>query len=176
MLQGNKIVILGDSDVGKTSLVQRLISGIFFEFVGSTIGASYHTLEYNGISLDIWDTAGQEKYRSICPLYYRDAKIAVIVFDVTNLKSYQSVKYWLKELRYAGNYKIYIVGNKCDMENKIGSRDDENIWYTSAKNAIGISELFDDITEYIKTECTKEKEKDVVILTDTPKTYTCCNL
>lgn len=161
----NKIVLLGDSSVGKSSIITRLISETFFEHIESTIGASYHRFVLNNITLDIWDTAGQEKYRSITPLYYRDAKVALIIFDVTNEKSYKSVSYWMKELKYSGNYKIYIVGNKVDLLNgkfKMFDENNENsddIYYTSAKSNIGITKLFNDVTDYFK--CISEENDKI---------------
>jgi len=153
--EGHKIVILGDSSVGKSSMVRRLISNIFIEHNESTIGAAFCQFRKNDILFDIWDTAGQEKYRSITPMYYRSAEIAIIVFDVSNIKSYVSVKYWIKELRRndINSTKIFVVGNKVDMAHDFvayGDDIDYKIYYTSAKDGTGINELFDDIASYIK--------------------------
>ena len=169
IMNGNKIVLLGDSHVGKSSIITRLISQTFFDHNESTIGASYHHFILNDITLDIWDTAGQEKYRSITPMYYRNAKVALIIFDVTNEKSYKSVAYWLKELKYSGNYKIYVIGNKVDLLNgKFKSFDDDlnenrNIYYTSAKSNIGITELFNNITQYFKEYNENENKNKPIV-------------
>ena len=117
-----KIVLLGDSGVGKTSIVAQYVSGSTPDTIKPTVGAAFFTKEtfLNGKSLEllIWDTAGQEVYRGLAPMYYRSAKIAIIVFDITNMKSFESVSYWTKELRenVDGALTIVVCGNKSDLE------------------------------------------------------------
>ena len=108
-----KIVLLGESGVGKTSIISRYTTGQFNELCQSTNGASYSSktiklrkLKKN-LKLDIWDTAGQEKYRSLTKFYYKDAAIAILVFDVTRKDSYEEIKnYWLNQIKTFGEGNI----------------------------------------------------------------------
>merc|ERR1712195_323291 len=98
-----KLVLLGDSAVGKSSLVLRFVRGQFFEYQESTIGAAFLTqnvsLNDYTVKFEIWDTAGQERYHSLAPMYYRGAAAAVVVYDITNADSFQRAKSWVKELQ-----------------------------------------------------------------------------
>jgi Rab family protein len=119
-----KLVLLGDSGVGKTSIVTQYVSGTVPENVNPTIGAAFVTkevsIEGQNLELLIWDTAGQEVYRGLAPMYYRSALIAIIVYDVTNQESYNSVSYWIRELQtnVEENIVILVCGNKIDLEDK----------------------------------------------------------
>jgi Rab family protein len=119
-----KLVLLGDSGVGKTSIVSQYIMGTVPDSVNPTIGAAFVTknVTFDGkpYELLIWDTAGQEVYRGLAPMYYRSAVIAIIVFDVTSKPSYGSVSYWIKELRtnVEEGITILVCGNKIDLEDK----------------------------------------------------------
>lgn len=115
-----KVCIIGDTDVGKTSLSTRYCHGEFPENSTPTIGASFlqrRVLADNmEINLQIWDTAGQERFRSMAPMYYRGAKAAICVFDVTSEESYHRVMVWLRDLKAHAdpNVVVCIAGNKCD--------------------------------------------------------------
>jgi Rab family protein len=119
-----KLVLLGDSGVGKTSIVTQFVSGTVPENLNPTIGAAFVTkeitIEGQSLELLIWDTAGQEVYRGLAPMYYRSALIAIIVFDVTNQDTYNSVSYWIRELQTNVEESIVILvcGNKIDLEDK----------------------------------------------------------
>jgi Rab family protein len=123
-LKAIKIVLLGDSGVGKTSIVTQYVSGTLPESVSPTIGAAFVTkpvsIEGQNLDLLIWDTAGQEVYRGLAPMYYRSAVIAVIVFDVTKQESYDSVSYWIRELQtnVVDDIVILVCGNKSDLDEK----------------------------------------------------------
>ena len=124
MAEGNaiKLVLLGDSGVGKTSIVAQYVTGAAQENVGPTIGAAFVTkeveIDHQQLELLIWDTAGQEVYRGLAPMYYRSALIAIIVFDVTKSESYNSVGYWINELQtnVEDSIIIMVCGNKTDLE------------------------------------------------------------
>ena len=97
MLQNFKVIFLGDSGVGKTSLIVRGTHGIF-EHQNSTIGFSFQRLKKNNVDLMLWDTAGQEMYRSMVKMYYRGIHAAVIVYDISNKESFLSVQNWIKDV------------------------------------------------------------------------------
>jgi small GTP-binding protein len=120
-----KVTLLGGVCVGKTSILRRYTKGEYSECQGSTISASYSqknvcVLDNNRLSLDIWDTAGQERYRNVAVMYYRNADACVLVYDITDEKSFATCKSWYHELRkIAENHIIvYLIGNKADLEKK----------------------------------------------------------
>eukprot|EP00925_Amoebophrya_sp_RCC4383_P013131 GSA25T00011661001.1 len=117
-----KIVLLGDSGVGKSSLALRYCQGRFSPFHEVTIGAAFlqqmiRLPDGQQLKLHIWDTGGQERFRAMAPLYYRDALGALIVYDHTDGASWESVRYWVDELRNKGpeNVCLAVVANKCDL-------------------------------------------------------------
>ncbi|KHG09338.1 Ras-related RABF2b -like protein [Gossypium arboreum] len=105
-----KIVLLGDVGTGKSSLVLRFVRGQFVEFQESTIGAAFfsQTLAVDDatVKFEIWDTAGQERYHSLAPMYYRGAAAAIIVYDITNLASFERAKRWIEELQAQGSKNL----------------------------------------------------------------------
>eukprot|EP01119_Soliformovum_irregulare_P011131 TRINITY_DN276_c0_g1_i1.p1 TRINITY_DN276_c0_g1~~TRINITY_DN276_c0_g1_i1.p1 ORF type:complete len:200 (-),score=32.67 TRINITY_DN276_c0_g1_i1:96-695(-) len=153
-----KLVLLGESAVGKSSLVLRFVKGQFLEFQESTIGAAFLTqtvcLNDTTVKFEIWDTAGQERYHSLAPMYYRGAQAAIVVFDITNSDSFERAKNWVKELQRQGNPNIVIAlaANKVDLapsrkvttEEAQSYSDENGILYmeTSAKTAANVNELF----------------------------------
>lgn len=142
-----KTVLLGSSGVGKTSLVNRHIKGVFNPGTESTIGASFCTNKISttigNIVLSIWDTAGQERYASLIPMYYRDAAIALIVFDLADIDSFERAKFWIETIESSkpesqtgnSNTEIILIGNKMDKDrNIIGRIDKEAISYAEQNN------------------------------------------
>ena len=105
--QTSKVVLLGESGVGKTCIIARFINNTFEENLISTTGASYagKTMtfdEYQGksIKFEIWDTAGQEKYRSLTKIFYKDAGVAILVYDITRKESFEEIKkYWYNQIK-----------------------------------------------------------------------------
>eukprot|EP01016_Furgasonia_blochmanni_P037869 TRINITY_DN4507_c0_g1_i3.p1 TRINITY_DN4507_c0_g1~~TRINITY_DN4507_c0_g1_i3.p1 ORF type:complete len:212 (+),score=53.10 TRINITY_DN4507_c0_g1_i3:83-637(+) len=101
-----KLVIVGQSGVGKSSILLRFVTGDFKEDKTETMGASFlaKSFLYNGrfIKYQIWDTAGQEKYKSLVSMYYKDSKVALIVYDITNKDSFDAMKSWVQELKENG--------------------------------------------------------------------------
>ena len=118
-----KVVLVGSSGVGKTSISHRYINGKYSEQdPGSTVGASYFQkfldIDDQSLQLDIWDTAGQEKYRSMGKMFYKDAYIVIFVYDITDKKSFLDLKeVWYDELKSTGekNTVYAVVGNKSDL-------------------------------------------------------------
>ena len=98
-----KVVLLGESGVGKSSVMLRFVTNNFKIEPDSTVGASYmgKILQFNEkmIKFNIWDTAGQERYHSLAKMYYRDADVAIIVYDITNSESFQGMKKWYNEVK-----------------------------------------------------------------------------
>lgn len=170
-----KLVLLGDSAVGKSCLVVRFVRDEFFEFQEPTIGAAFLTqtvaLDDATVKFEIWDTAGQERYRSLAPMYYRGAAAAIVVYDITKKDSFNGAKSWVKELQRRGdpNVVIALAGNKSDMENKRKVQTEEAQLYakendiihleTSAKNATNVKNLFVKIAEKLpKSQAPLERE------------------
>lgn len=128
-----KTVIIGDSGVGKSNLLSRYINNNFSHDLKATVGVEFGAkkLKIDGktVKAQIWDTAGQERYRSITNAYYKGAKGALLVFDLTNIESFNSIDKWYSELKREGDINIYVilVGNKCDLN------DGRKINYEDAK-------------------------------------------
>lgn len=158
-VQNVKLVLLGDQGVGKSSIALRFVRGEFTENSEATIGAAFLTQTINvsnvSIKFDIWDTAGQERYHSLAPMYYRGAQAAVVVYDVTNTKTFQKAVSWIKELKQQANSQIIMVlaGNKADMasEKRAVSREEaqafaeeNNLIFTesSAKTGMCVGDIF----------------------------------
>ena len=154
-----KIVLIGDASVGKSSILFNLTNNQFYYNYDMTIGVEYNskiiTQDAKYIKLQIWDTAGQEVFRSITKSYYRDSSVIIIVYDTTDYKSFLNVKNWLNDIKNFSNKSlIYLVGNKIDMYrdrqvtfeegNKFAKKHDLNFMEISAKNKEG-KKLFDDI-------------------------------
>ena len=134
------------------------------------------------VSMQIWDTAGQEKYRSLTPMYYRNAHAAVLVFDVTNKESYESLEQWATDLeeKTTTDIKIFIAGNKCDLENRQVSEEEARefafkhgaICYveTSAKTGNGVLELFTKVAETCENVGKANAEQDRAVVSPGPAT------
>eukprot|EP00668_Euglena_longa_P017520 GGOE01021934.1.p1 GENE.GGOE01021934.1~~GGOE01021934.1.p1 ORF type:complete len:200 (+),score=17.08 GGOE01021934.1:43-642(+) len=155
-----KLVLLGESAVGKSSLVLRFVRGEFYEYQESTIGAAFLTQTVTvppndtEVKFEIWDTAGQERYRSLAPMYYRGAAAAIVVYDITNYDSFNRAKQWVKELQLRGdaNVVIALAGNKLDLAEKRAVETAEAQAYaeengiihmeTSAKTNHQVTDLF----------------------------------
>lgn len=117
-----KIILIGDSNVGKTCVVQNFKSGMFSEKQQNTIGVDFsvRTLDIEGkkVKMQVWDTAGQERFRTITQSYYRSAHGAIIAYDITRRCTFDSVPHWIKEVELYGatNVVLVLIGNKCDLE------------------------------------------------------------
>jgi small GTP-binding protein len=130
-----KLVMLGSTTVGKSSIVTRFCQDMFNPESAATIGAAFlsQTLEIEGFSvkLQIWDTGGSERYRSMAPMYFQSANMAVIVYDVTSRSSFNDVETWVTELRNKGlsSCLIALAGNKSDLTvaREVSKREGEEL-------------------------------------------------
>ncbi|PVU97261.1 hypothetical protein BB561_000684 [Smittium simulii] len=141
-----KLVLLGESAVGKSSLVLRFVKDKFDEYKESTIGAAFLTktltLESEDkVKFEIWDTAGQERYKSLAPMYYRNANCAIVVYDITQAASFQRAQTWIEELKKQAESDILILlaGNKMDLEDRRTVSSVEGSTF-AAKNGLLFSE------------------------------------
>ena len=166
-----KVVLVGDTGVGKTCIIQRYVNDKYSEITESTIASTYTyknltCKKYNrSISFDIWDTAGQELYRALAKNFYLNATIGILVYDVRRRDSFESIRdYWHEQLKESGeeNMIIGIAGNKCDLFQDEQVTEDEGkklaksigavFKLTSCKENIGIDELFEECGEkYLET-------------------------
>ena len=163
-----KLVILGEEAVGKSSIAQRFVNGKFTNLHQATIGALFLTKKIRHedriVKFEIWDTAGQERFHSLTPLYYKNAKAAIVVFDVANLGSFERAKTWVNDLIEKANPGIIIAlcGNKIDLEDsRVVKKEDAEKYaeeigslYTevSAKLDKNVNELFEKIVEKMPKE------------------------
>ena len=117
-----KVVLIGDTSVGKTNILSKYLNNEFDPDSKATVGVEFGTkdfkIENNIVKVQIWDTAGQERYRSITNAYYKGAKGSLLVYDITNPKSFENLDRWLSDLKANGEEKVSIIliGNKSDLE------------------------------------------------------------
>ena len=160
-----KVVLVGESGVGKTSIITQFIDQTFQEDIQSTTGGTFSTKSVvcdggKVLKFEIWDTAGQEKYRSLTTMFYKDANAAVMVYDVTRKESFEELKnYWSGQIRDSSpeNIILAIAGNKSDLiEHEVVDEGEARDFAkelgaifvsTSAKNSEGINNLFEEIAK-----------------------------
>ena len=191
---GNKVVLLGEAGVGKTSIISRYIKQKFDpEYITSLTSQFLRKIvefpDNKKITLDIFDTSGQEKYRSVAKFYYRNSRAVILVYDITSTKSFKEMKeYWYEQIKEVDieNFIIAIVANKNDLYEEREVQDEEGEKFaqqiggffvsTSAKNDSGVNDLFDNIAKKIldpnyvysieedkNLDINKEKDKDKFI-------------
>ena len=168
MQDSYKVVLIGESGVGKTCIITQFNEGKFDPNIKISISAQFcrKTIDLPGgesVTLDIWDTVGQETFRSITQIFYIHAKVAILVYDVTNKRSFEEAKnYWYKKIQELEDKDIVIalVANKYDLYDKRQVSNEEGKEYaksikaifasTSAKNNSGIKTLFENIARKLK--------------------------
>ena len=119
-----KVIIIGDSSVGKTNIMSKYLKNQFQENSKATVGVEFGAKLFNinghKIKAQIWDTAGQEKYKAITGAYYKGSKGAFVVYDITRKDTFESIDRWINDLKTTGDPKIniMIIGNKCDLDHR----------------------------------------------------------
>lgn len=198
-----KVLLLGDSTVGKTCFLMRFTEGTFQEIHMSTIGLDYR-LKIMDIEepnpenaeapavikkakVQIWDTAGQDRFRAITKNYYKGAHGIILIYDVTNAETFKNVRNWLAQIRESAskNVTIFIVGNKIDDSEgrqvttkegeDIGKETDCRFFETSAKDDINITETFNELVKEIHKKCeNNEKEGGEKLVKKKTKVWSLC--
>ncbi len=184
-----KIVLLGESSVGKSSISIRFSKDQFSEFQESTIGAAFLTKtmtqsDGDSIRFEIWDTAGQERYHSLAPMYYRGAKASMVVYSITSTESFERAKLWVSELKQnCDNMLICLMGNKSDLEysrnvtieeaSEYAQKEGLLFFEVSAKTGANINDSFHAISDRLPRENT-DKARTFSNLTPVSNKKRCC--
>ena len=166
-----KVVIVGDSGVGKSNLIKRFTVNEFLPNSKATVGVEFLSKSYKIndkiFKIEMWDTAGQERYKSITSAYYKGAKGALLVYDVTSAQSFENIDKWYNEIKEKTNkdIKLILIGNKIDLkESKVVDTDNALVkaktWgiplmETSAKSAQNVKEAFHDLLKEMYLEMNK---------------------
>ena len=172
-----KLLLIGNSSVGKSSLLFRFVENVWDDSFVPTIGVDFKlkTLEVNGkkVKLQIWDTAGQERFKNIQASYYKGANGILVVYDITNRESFEHLNSWLIEIEKNGNKNVYklLIGNKNDLEEQriIPKEEGEDFaringlefFETSAKTDYQVQEAFIQLSKDIIKTVSKEKNQDM---------------
>ena len=166
-----KVVIVGDSGVGKSNLIKRFTTNEFLANSKATVGVEFLSKSYKIndkiFKIEMWDTAGQERYKSITSAYYKGAKGALVVYDTTSAQSFENVDKWYNEIKEktGKDIKLILIGNKIDLaEQKVVNTDEAlakaKTWgiplmETSAKSAVNVKEAFHDLLKEMYLEMNK---------------------
>ena len=170
-----KMIVVGDAGVGKSCLTSKASKGIFEESYAATIGFEFLAfnvkLNDKVVKLQIWDTCGQEIYRSLISSFYKNSSLAMMVYAINNKESFTHIESWLKEVKLQSNpdVKIFLIGNKSDLEEERKvSKEEANIFKeenginffseTSAKSGINAKEVFIEAAKLLYSEHLKYKE------------------
>ena len=185
-----KILLLGDSTVGKTCFLLRYTDDTFLDLHMATIGLDYRLKtmileDHKIVKVQLWDTAGQDKFRAITRNYYKGARGIILIYDVTNIKSFENIKKWITEIKeeISDNVSIILIANKIDNEperkvskeqgEKLAKEFDIAFFETSAKTGVGINEsVFYLVQKIIETD--PEVKKRGKILKIGNKKRKCC--
>ena len=167
-----KIVIIGDSGVGKTNLIKRFITNTFSDNSKATVGVEFISKSYKinkkVFKIELWDTAGQERYKSITAVYYKGAKGALVVYDTTCKKTFENIDKWLAEIKdkTSDDIKLMLIGNKIDLKEFREVTNEEAmekaqilgipIMETSALDATNVKEAFNDLLKEIYKDIAKK--------------------
>jgi len=187
-----KLITIGDLGVGKTCIVKRYVDGNHTYEYTSTIGVDFlsktNVIDNKEYKLNIWDTTGQERFQSITNSFYRDTSCVLLVFDLNDLQSFYSLKYFLDRVKkYCNeNTPIFLIGNKCDLEQNV-TASDINLFVeqnnikgyvsTSSKNNTGINDIFRMILDYlIKNQEPYNLKGFQIEVNEVVPSRNCCNI
>lgn len=185
-----KVVFLGESSVGKTCLIRRLVENSFDVNTPSTIGASFSSYTYNSNNVEInfmfWDTSGEERFKSVAPSFIRGSEIGVIVFDLSEPSTFDNVPYWKKVISDSTNAKLIVVGSKSDLvsdeklqsmcedftlrSNEIGAQ----FFPVSSKTGSGLKGFIDKLAELSTSHSSTESEMITLAISQPQKQSSCC--
>ena len=168
-----KIIVIGDSGVGKSCLTTQAVRNNFEEFYTATVGFEFLTfnmrINNNVLKLQIWDTCGQEVYKSLISNFYRNSSLALILYAINNKESFQHAETWLNDLKNQANpnVKVFLVGNKSDLEKdrkvtfeqgkEFANQYGMKFFETSAKESTNVQEAFVTMTKEIIKETSEKK-------------------
>ena len=173
-----QILLLGDSSVGKTSLITRYANGIFKEEYLATIGLDYYTKEEminnQNVLVKLWDTAGQERFKALTPNYFKNAEGVILVYDVTNSESFENLKYWIGSIKSNlgenNLLPIIIIGNKIDMDDmrdinkedaeKFSKENDYKYFEASAKTGEGVDDAIRQLVNLVLNQRNNDEPKE----------------
>ena len=189
-----KIIFIGDSGVGKSCLTSKAVKNTFEDYYQATVGFEFLTynLKLNDkvIKMQIWDTCGQEIYKSLITNFYRNSSLAIVTYSIDNKESFQHAENWLNDLRSQANpdVRIFLVGNKADLEEerKVSKEEGEkfakeqgmHFFETSCQTGDNIENAFMDLVQQIyekkKSIIQSENEENIKINTKNSKKKKCC--
>ena len=193
-----KVVTVGDSSVGKTCISRRIVSNSFQFNSSPTLGAAYLStsvdIDDKTVLLQLWDTAGQEKFRGMTPVYFRNAKTAFVVYSVDNKETFNDVDQWISMVKEHGpsNVDVVLIGNKSDLEEERevstiegsdkAKKNNIKFYEVSAKSGTGIQQLLQNICrDYIDKlkNLTIKNDEDNSLIQDekswqNTRNITCC--
>ena len=174
-----QILIIGDSSVGKTSLLTRYTNGTFKEEYLATVGLDYYSKDeiFNNktINVKLWDTAGQERYKSLTQSYFKNAEGVIVAYDITNTESFDNLKFWINSIKTNMENKnvfipVIIIGNKTDMEEsreimtedaeKFAEENKYKYYETSAKTGEGVDKAIRDLINQILNQSGNDDQKE----------------
>jgi Ras-related protein Rab-5C len=178
-----KIVLIGASSVGKTSIASSFILNKLDKTEESTLGVSYFTRTLDGCKLQIWDTAGQERFRSLTPMYIRGSDMIIAIYDGTDIKTYDDlINYWIPYVKtIEPDANFYIVESKIDMldsnintevAKKYAKDNGYLFWRVSARESINIQEMFSDIVSKSKTK-EMNTSSNIIVSSEKQKKFCC---
>ena len=171
-----KLVVIGDSGVGKSSLTKRATTDTFDGYYNTTIGFGYYKfkirIKETDIRLQIWDTCGQETYRSLMSSFYRNSSLAILVYSIDSKVSFRNLEVWLNDLKMnsSPDVKIFLIGNKSDLESQreVSHSEAENFYRdhdmnffleASAKTGINVEKIFVEASKILFDEYSRLKNK-----------------
>ena len=173
-----QILIIGDTSVGKSSLISRYANGTFREEYLATVGLDYCTkneiINNKTIQIKLWDTAGQERFKALTQNYFRNAEGVLLVYDVTSTDSFDNLKYWISSIKdnmkqQDMNIPLIIIGNKIDMEDsreiikenaeKFAGENNYKYFETSAKTGVGVDDAIRELVNQVLKQTGSDEQK-----------------